>query len=289
MTETPNFTLTTDDRGATLKLKDDRSFLFPASAPAACDWLRRRCQTSLHEPKMSNLVIRFMTRFPTATFLDAGALYGYFSALAFAASKGRCKAFAFEMNPTSFADVEKVAAANQNAATAQGAGIFPVHAALGNVDAEQQPAAFKGFVLGSNDPSAKHVQLDFLTINAFARQRGIKVGIMKIDVEGYEGFVLDGAAETLLRDKTVVLLELHGSHVLAPHGMTRVGVLRSLLQKGFRIYFMGHQRHGFKAALEVTRGVLDVDEAKYEAMGDSLVIVTSEDIRTHWQGLRLAE
>jgi FkbM family methyltransferase len=285
----PNFSVTTDERGATLKLHDDRSFLFPADARAACDWLRHRCQTSLHEPKMSNLVIRFMTRFPRATFLDAGALFGYFSALAFAASNGRCKAFAFEMNPASFAEIVKVAAANQHAATAEGLGIFPVHAALGNRDAEQQPAAFKGFVLGSNDPGAKHVELDFLTINSFAREHGIKVGIMKIDVEGYEGFVLEGAAETLLRDKTVVLLELHGSHILAPHGMTRVGLLRSLIEKGFRIYFMGHQRHGSKAALEVTTAVLDENEAKYEGMGDSLVILTSDDIRTHWRGLTLAE
>ena len=52
--------------------------------------------------------------------------------------------------------------------------------------------------------------MDAITLDKYVQKKGIaKVDFLKIDVEGAEGFVLDGATNVLNRDKPVLLLELH--------------------------------------------------------------------------------
>jgi len=52
---------------------------------------------------------------------------------------------------------------------------------------------------------------------------------MKIDVEGYEGKILNGARRVMRESDTVTMLELHSNSKLKASGITRCELLENLL------------------------------------------------------------
>ncbi len=272
-----------DDAGVTVDL-GNAQFRFPASLPASFTWLRDRCAGGLHEPTMSKLVAGFMRARPHSTFLDIGALFGYFSLLAMTASGGQGRVYTFEMNPRTFPALQRVIASNLSGAEADR--IVLTHAALGDLDAPQRATRFKGFVLEPTSGEGHEAAIDFRTLDSFADEHGLKADLVKIDVEGFEGKVLAGGARTLLRDRAVVVMELHDNKLLSRNGITRIALLHRLLVEGFRVYHFGQQREAaIDVAMELSPAMIETNRARLDAAADELVVLASGDIRDVWPHL----
>ena len=278
-----------NDGGVIIDVGNGFKFCYPANIPAPFTWARTRCERGLHEPTMSKLLVNFMRTRPKSTFFDVGALYGYFSLLAFAVSGGQACIYAFEMNPRNFPDLERVILSNTaRADNSKEFGVNLRHVAIGDVDAPQRRTTFKGWVLEPADGVGHEALIDFSTLDSFSSQQGLTVDLVKIDVEGFEGKVVAGGVKTLLRDRSVIMMELHGNRLLARSGQTRSELLHKLIQLGFRAYLFGHQREdAMSTAVELSPERINSDRAKIERAGEELIVLSSEDIRTYWPYLEV--
>lgn len=285
--------LSRDRKALTLTIgaeENGTAFRFSREAPEACQWLRHSCRDKFHEPGLSELVIDYFRRNPSATFFDVGSLYGYFALLAFAVSKGRGNIYAFEMNPESYAALSLNVAANTGAMTdARDAGVLvAVNAAVGAAKEMARPTSYLRIHLDSTHADARVAPIDFVTIDSFSEERGVEPDLIKIDVEGYEGQILEGARNTLASERTVVLLEFHSNELLGRHGHTRAGVLTSLLDAGSRVYFFGHHRRGATDhATELSPEVLRANRDTIDMRRNELVAICRSDIRNYWPHLTL--
>jgi FkbM family methyltransferase len=88
-----------------------------------------------------------------------------------------------------------------------------------------------GFAQAARHP-ASGVAVQFTTIDHVCRSERLAPAIIKIDVEGYEPEVLDGARETLARDRPVLCLELH-LDVLEQRGKSLALLLDALEAAGY--------------------------------------------------------
>jgi hypothetical protein len=75
------------------------------------------------------------------------------------------------------------------------------------------------------------------SIDHFTAERAIHPGLVKIDVEGYEGRVLKGAERVLKEDRPLIVLELHRD-VKQRFGDTRVALARRMHDLGYRAIFL---------------------------------------------------
>lgn len=147
-------------------------------------------------------------------FLDIGALYGAFS-LAFCAKTGQ-RAIAFEPNQTSRALLERHLATNP--AFQIQALPFGLGEVSGSVPVE---AGFHFTARGTKSPSTDtdlpidHMKV--ISLDEFCATEGVEPDLLKIDVEGFEHFVLLGGRRTLERFKPKLLIEFH-TELMATHG-----------------------------------------------------------------------
>jgi FkbM family methyltransferase len=160
----------------------------------------------IHEPSLTKLLLNRFTDARPRNFIDVGANIGYFTCLMGKLAGPTGTVLAVEPEPQNFSLLQENIVLNQ----------------LSNVSAHQcalgagAGMALLGLYKAANrgrhslvDTAAKHrievpvKSLDELTRNA--RPNIASWSLMKIDVEGYETFVLDGAAETLSRVETMVM------------------------------------------------------------------------------------
>jgi FkbM family methyltransferase len=252
---------------------------FQAVEPSV-HWMQSRCRFGFHEPMLSELLVDYLRRNPAVTFFDIGTRFGYFALLAAAASGGRSQCYAFEMSPEAFPALQANVVANP-----QFDCIVPVHAAVGDRDEAARPTSYKGTVLEVDDPDATQTAIDYVTLDTFCRERKVSPGIIKIDVDGYEGHVLDGMATTLASD-CPVFLELHTSHYLGPYGRTRFGILSSVLDRGLQIYSFGHHRTFRRRPVrKLSAEAIAPYRSEVDADRGGLFLVCQRDVREYWPNL----
>jgi len=142
--------------------------------------------------------------------IDAGANVGVFSRFAAGLSpEGRV--YAFEPAPTTFDYLARRSKDFKN--------IIPVNAALGATERKGKILVSKIFSGGSRMTDSPYkmkgdqfvadasFSIDVIPIDAFVKQQGIpRVDFIKIDAEGYEKEILEGAAETIKRFKPIIVM-----------------------------------------------------------------------------------
>jgi FkbM family methyltransferase len=230
--------------------------------------------TGLYDLTVSEILARLIE--PGDTVVDAGANIGYMSVLAARLAGERGRVLAFEPHPALF-DILRGNVANNHGAAAP----VTCHGnALGGSCGKarlQLPTDFAmndgvATVVGESSDGMPAIEIEVITLDAVLGAD--RVGVLKLDVEGYEVEVLRGAA-TALRERRIRHI------VFEDHNVGDSAAVRLLQCHGYALLALGWSMRGpVAAALDAGRlasryeapsylATIDLDEAvrRIEARG----------------------
>ncbi len=181
----------------------------------------------------------FMDRFlkPGMQVMDIGANEGCYSVLCGAKVGEKGKVWAFEPSPREFAVLKANADQNPNLNIS----CFPV--AIGNKNGTEKLRIAEGIHAGQNtlgEFSYSITELNFAIVSIrrlddlVFEAKTDRIDLIKIDVEGAEGLVLEGARRTLETFRPIVLLEVLEKG-LAALGYTPIRLINQFRGLGYRI------------------------------------------------------
>jgi FkbM family methyltransferase len=178
---------------------------------------------------------------PGMCVFDVGANVGYYTLLAARAVGASGRVFAFEPEPRNFALLSRSVAGNgfvnvrlHNAAVSSGPGSARLHLDDANFGAHS-------FELGSvRTSSGRSVEVDAVALDGFLEEaRDSAAGILvKIDVQGAEALVVEGARGLLALPRVTVFLELW-PEALERSGADPARLLDDLAALGFAFEDVG--------------------------------------------------
>ena len=145
---------------------------------------------------------------PGATVLDVGAHVGYYTLLSSVLVGGEGRVHAFEPNPANAEFLRRHVRINR---------LSNVHVEQAAVSDTAGTARFD-FGTGSGTgrlADAGALEVRTVRLDDHCAQHGLAPAALKIDVEGAELVVLEGARETLARHRPVIFLSTHGAQVHA--------------------------------------------------------------------------
>ncbi|WJW75199.1 FkbM family methyltransferase [Thiohalobacter sp. IOR34] len=183
-----------------------------------------------YEPDKMRVVRKLLP--PGQTFLDVGANKGDFSVLAASLVGPEGRVLAFEPEPENCTWFEKSMALNDfghvrlhPVALADSDGTATLH--LG------QKSGWHSLVPG-REVTADSITVETRTLDSLLTDPETRApDMIKIDVEGAEQQVLEGARQTLRHSHPILLIDLH------PHkGISPEAICRGLIEAGYRIHNM---------------------------------------------------
>ena len=143
---------------------------------------------------------------PGATVLDVGAHVGYYTVLSAVLAGPRGAVWAFEPNPANARFLRRHVQIN---------GLANVHVTEAAVAAAEGVARFD-FGTGSGTgrlAAGGALEVRTLRLDDFCDAHAVAPSAIKVDVEGAEREVLEGARDTLARHRPVLFLSTHGGEV----------------------------------------------------------------------------
>ena len=148
---------------------------------------------------------------PGVVVLDVGANIGLLSVVMGRAVTATGRVVAFEPSPLPFQCLSENIVLNRLSDT-----VHPSKLALGNEIGTREffinddPLDTQHSLTGAPGDRIKTLTVETTTLDAFCREHQITPDVIKIDVEGFEPFVLEGARTTIARAKNItVFVELH--------------------------------------------------------------------------------
>ncbi|HEX8433225.1 MAG TPA: FkbM family methyltransferase [Longimicrobium sp.] len=157
-----------------------------------------------YEPEQTGLFERHVR--PGHTVLDVGAHVGYYTLLSAVLAGPGGAVWSFEPNPRNARFLRSHAEIN---------GLRAVRVTEAAVAASDGTARFD-FGSGSGTghlATAGEIEVRTVRLDGFCAENGIAPAVIKIDVEGAETDVLEGARDTLARYRPVIFLSTHGAEV----------------------------------------------------------------------------
>ena len=189
-----------------------------------------------YEPELTRRCVECLD--PDRDVLDIGANIG-FHAVLFGRRMRQGKVLSVEPTPRALARLKRNLARNgveENVQVFEGV----VSSCPGEVTIQTIAGREEYSSLGvMAHPSISGVATESLvvaatTVDALVRDRGLRPGFMKIDVEGVEHLVLAGATEVLATHRPVILAEL-SDPLLKANGSSSADVIRTLEAAGYRV------------------------------------------------------
>lgn len=227
--------------------------------------------TRFYEETTTLLLSYLIERFRPSSFFDIGAGIGYFSRVAASRADCEVKAQAFEMRPDRLQRLRASVAADPYGlrVTSNLIGLTDAHKGETDIhyassilfetapetnDFRERWRWFKFNVRGSLNRDFSSAKVLMTSLDYFTDSRGVAPDVIKIDVDGYEGRVLEGGMETLTRHKPFLLLELHKDKKLR-FGVRRREIADKLFDLGYCALFMtDHQDRLSCQVLRIERG-----------------------------------
>jgi FkbM family methyltransferase len=189
----------------------------------------------IHEPSLTKLLLDRFANPGSRNFIDVGANIGYFSCLMSKLAGPAGKVLAVEPEPQNLALLE------QNIQVNRLANVAVLPCALGAREGTAMLGLYKPANRGRHsllENNAKsRIEVRVRTLDEVAGAAGENVtswSLAKIDVEGYEGFVIEGAKETLSRIETLVME--FSPALLKMTGRDPAAILAALSANFSRIY-----------------------------------------------------
>ena len=231
-------------------------------------WFSKKARSGVDAPlkfyeETTTLLLSYLIqRFHARMFLDIGAGDGYFSRVAASHAAIAPTAHAFEMRLDRVLKTNSIISNDSfgRGITTHLAAFSAAHKGVVDVwhvrdmlfEHRPEPIEYREAwwrrlkFLFKDDKNRELTSTKMLvtSIDHFSTEASAAPDIIKIDVEGYEGYVLDGAKNTLARWYPFVLLELHKNKKLRD-GTCRRDVAAKLFALGYQALFLtDHQsRH----------------------------------------------
>lgn len=199
----------------------------------------------VHEPLISGWVREHVEPAPDEIVIDVGANFGYYAILFSRLGAGRHRVLAFEPEPYNYALLTRNIALN-------GAGnVLPFRLALGEHSEERDLVLYKASNRGRHSLLELHggerTRVDVRSLDDVLEAEGLSrasIRLIKLDVEGFEFFVLKGAERAISRCRHVVL-------EFAPQYFRRSGL-------GVPFFAAFLARHGLRCQAFTGEGLVDL-------------------------------
>jgi len=179
---------------------------------------------------------------PGSVILDIGANIGVTSSM-FSKMIPRARIYAFEPGTQTYGLLLETLRANCVAAQTFNFGLGREHAAV-SFNEPQMLAA--GHIVTSDHPNssgASTSRIEIKPLDSVVQELGLdRLDFMKIDVEGFEIDVLDGASETLSRFRPTVFLEFNSYCLIAFRNMNPRAALENLRAYFTRVFWRKDQQ-----------------------------------------------
>jgi len=189
---------------------------------------------------------------PGMIVVDVGANIGYYTLIAAKLVRNKGRVYAFEPEPNNYKLLVK------NIETNNYTNIIPVPKAISHKEGKVKLFIDK-VNLGLHSFSENNVlekngsiEVEMLTLDNFFENvvKNNKIDLVKIDTQGAEGLVIEGAEKTLRNNSLKILMEFW------PTGVTNVGtdpikLLQKLLDYGFKINYI----NAIKQRIETIRPI----------------------------------
>jgi FkbM family methyltransferase len=172
------------------------------------DWIQRSVYLGTYEPIETRLVAQFLT--PGMTVVDVGANIGYYTALAASKVGPHGRIFAIEPDARAFARLEKLIAENHLPACAFNFGLGDK---TGEEHLYQSPDSRNNTpTMVAHGAFAPKATVPMKTLDdCLDEWKVVRVDLLKIDVEGWEPRVCDGASRALTSGRiSAILCEFNG-------------------------------------------------------------------------------
>jgi len=194
-------------------------------------------QTGIWEKMETKVVLEYIKK--GMVVVDIGANIGYYSLLAARYVGQAGKVYAFEPEPENFAKLVKNIELNcyRN--------IIGVQKAVSNrngvakflIDAVY-PTQHR---LRNSKDEKDTIEVDVITLDNFFKDKGYKVDLIKMDIEGAEMFALEGMQRILKENTNLVIFSEFSPYFLKFLGVRPEDYLQKLMENGFRIYEIDEQ------------------------------------------------
>jgi FkbM family methyltransferase len=182
-------------------------------------------------PEMARELDEFLARSADRRrFLDVGAFHGLFS-LAFTQGRPEAEAVAVEPSPLAWDVLEA------NVRLNPAARLTPIRAAVGASPGTLTMRYAWHHLEASPDAadSPDALQVPLRTLDDLTAELGFHPDVVKVDVEGYEFAVLQGALRILREDRPVLFLEVH-PYRLRELGTSMAKISALLTELGYRVF-----------------------------------------------------
>jgi FkbM family methyltransferase len=166
---------------------------------------RNLYRRGIHEPGLTKLLIDTFSHQPGLTFLDVGANAGYFSCLLGKLAGPAGKVIAIEPEPQNRQVLER------NLRTNHLSNVTVLPYAVGAETSTAKMGIYKPANRGRHslvdlDPCKKFIDVPVRRLDDLLRPFNLpSYSLLKLDVEGFEPFVFQGAPETLSRTKLLAM------------------------------------------------------------------------------------
>jgi FkbM family methyltransferase len=196
---------------------------------------REICERGAFEPEIIERLCKLAK--PATTVFDIGANIGLM-AIPVLRGCGTCRVVSFEPSPNSLPYLQETARASAFADrwTVRGVALAATAGELDFTIGRPEEALFEGFNSSARITNARVIKVNVSTVDdewrALERPR---VSVIKIDVEGAEGGVLDGAAELLAAERPAVVIEWHEPY-LSRFGTRPESILALADRFGYQLF-----------------------------------------------------